>query len=78
MNVLVGKSKEVSVKAEAKLVTFQRSGSAELETWSVELDGRSHTFQCYDDRRGQWIRQGKDFGTVETKEGDLYVWKDEG
>ena len=67
LRVVVGRSKEHGRATTARRVGKRGAGCAYVETWDVE--GR--TFECYDDRRRQWTRDGGSFGSLGDGE---YVW----
>lgn len=71
LQVLVGPDRGEH-RREAAAVLVDYSPTTLLETWSVKraTGDEWETFQCYRDRRVQWVRAGNEIGEVS----DGYVW----
>jgi len=76
MNILIGRSKNTAVKTTATRTNLAPSGSTSIETWSLQIDGQTYTFQCYTDRRNQWTSQGSAFGSVKIQGVEQFVWQE--
>jgi hypothetical protein len=76
IEVEYGVTRDLAVPGKVVLVTRERESIVYIETWELrtpvgEILG---TFNCYDDRRRGWTRQGYSFGVVEREGETLYVW----